>query len=160
MGFSLNRQLIIGNLGRDPELTDKPDFRYATLSIATEETWKDKFSGEWKSFTTWHRVILRGADIDWALRNLCKGDSVYVEGVTRHRSWKTADGQQRTITEVNADVLRLHSKAAPRSATAGEAEGVRSEPHVRPAQAEDAQGQGHAGSDPCGGEDDPTQFRF
>lgn len=163
MSFSLNKQLIVGNLGRDPEIIDKADFRCGVLNVATTESWKDKATGEWKNLTTWHRVIVRGNDVDYAQNNLHKGDSVYVEGVTRHRSWKTGDGQERVTTEINAQVLRLHARAAPRSADAEPAarrSAPAPQPQSQPQHGADDRDDGGANGGYEDGYGDPTQFQF
>lgn len=68
MSFSLNKQTIIGNLGRDPEIIQRGDFRIGVLNVATTESWKDKATDEWRNLVTWHRVILRNGDVDYAER--------------------------------------------------------------------------------------------
>lgn len=110
MSFSLNKQILEGNLGRDPEVFGD-EGSIAVLSVATSESWRNKADGEWNTMTTWHRVVLRGSDVEYAQKNLATGDRVYVEGVTRHRKWKGEDGLERSVTEVHANILRLHTKA-------------------------------------------------
>lgn len=99
---SLNRVTLIGHLGRDPEIrsTQYGD-RVMNLSIATEERWKDKNSGEWKGRTEWHRVVAYDdRAIKYAESYLRKGSTVYVEGQLQTRKWSDKDGQERYTTEV------------------------------------------------------------
>lgn len=162
MSFSLNKQFLEGNLGRNPEVFDCEGKQIAILSIATSESWRDKTTGEWRTLTTWHRVVLRDSDIEYAVKNLTTGDRVYVEGVTRHRKWTGKDGVSRTVTEVHAHVLRLHTKAQPRSGDqpSARAPAPALRPHEEPQLSED-----QAASDPQQGDyglmdEDPTNLRF
>jgi len=163
MSFSLNKQMIVGNLGRDPEIIQRGDFRIGVLNVATTESWKDKATDEWRNLVTWHRVILRNGDVDYAEKNLRKGDSVYVEGVTRHRAWKDGDEQERITTEINAQELRLHARVTPRSADAppvARRNAAQTGPQSQPQQDDDdgADRAAHGGHD--AGYGDPTQCRF
>ena len=163
MNFSLNKQMIVGNLGRDPEIIQRGDFRIGVLNVATTESWKDKATDEWRNLVTWHRVILRNGDIDYAEKNLRKGDSVYVEGVTRHRAWKDGDEQERITTEINAQELRLHARATSRSADApslARRNAAPTGPQSQPQQDGDERPEGpaHGGHDEAYG--DPTRTVF
>jgi single-strand DNA-binding protein len=102
MAGSVNKVILIGNLGRDPEIRSTQDgMRIATLAVATSETWRDKMSGERKERTEWHRVVIfneRLAEI--AEKYLRKGAKVYVEGALQSRKWTDNQGQERYTTEV------------------------------------------------------------
>ena len=102
MAGSVNKVILVGNLGRDPEVRHAQDgTKIANLSIATSETWKDRTSGERREKTEWHRVIIfneRLAEI--AERYLRKGSTVYVEGQLQTRKWTDQGGQERYSTEV------------------------------------------------------------
>jgi single-strand DNA-binding protein len=102
MAGSVNKVILIGNLGRDPELRSTQDgMRIANLAVATSESWRDKMSGERKERTEWHRVVIfneRLAEI--AEKYLKKGAKVYVEGALQSRKWTDNSGQERYTTEV------------------------------------------------------------
>src|SRR5712692_4330593 len=102
MAGSVNKVILVGNLGRDPELRSTQDgMRIANLAVATSESWRDRVSGERKERTEWHRVVIfneRLAEI--AEKYLKKGAKVYVEGQLQTRKWTDQQGQERTTTEV------------------------------------------------------------
>ena len=104
---SVNKVILLGNLGRDPET------RYTTggdavtnLNIATSEQWKDK-SGEKQERTEWHRVVLFGRQAEIAGEYLKKGRSVYVEGRLKTRKWQDKEGQDRYTTEIEAEEMKM-----------------------------------------------------
>jgi single-strand DNA-binding protein len=99
---SLNKVMLIGNLGRDPEVKSFTNGgRIANLRIATSETWKDKATGERKEKTEWHSVVLQSDGlVSVAERYLRKGSKVYIEGQLRTRKWQDKDGNDRYTTEV------------------------------------------------------------
>lgn len=98
---SVNKVILIGNLGRDPEVRTMQDGKkVANLSIATSESWKDKSSGEKKEKTEWHRVVIWGALADIAEKYLHKGSKVYVCGSLQTRKWTDKDGVEKYSTEV------------------------------------------------------------
>ena len=102
---SLNKVLLIGNLGADPEVRTTPSgISVATIRIATSTTWKDQ-SGNPQEKTEWHRVILWRGLADIAQKYLRKGNSVFIEGKMQTRSWEDNNGQKRYVTEVVADQL-------------------------------------------------------
>ena len=112
----LNKVMLIGNLGRDPEVKRTQDGRlFATMSVATAETWKDKKTGERKDQTTWHRVVIFNENLaKIAEQYLRKGSKVYLEGRLRTREYEK-DGVKRWTTEVelaqfNATMLMLDGK--------------------------------------------------
>lgn len=99
---SVNKVILIGNLGRDPEIrTTQYGDRVANLSIATSETWNDKSTGERRERTEWHRVVIFNERlVDVADRYLKKGTSVYIEGQLQTRKWTDQSGEDRYSTEV------------------------------------------------------------
>lgn len=106
----LNKQILMGNLGRDPEARTMPSgAAVCNFSLATTEQWKDKQTGEWQEHTTWHRVAAFGQLAERCARGLLKGDLVYLEGRTTKRKY-TQDGVEREITEVKADVVKMFKK--------------------------------------------------
>jgi len=102
MAGSVNKVILVGNLGRDPELRSTQDgMRIANLAVATSESWRDRVSGERKERTEWHRVVIfneRLAEI--AEKYLKKGSKVYLEGALQTRKWTDNSGQERYTTEV------------------------------------------------------------
>lgn len=102
MAGSVNRVLIIGNLGADPEIRRTQDGRpIANLSVATSDTWRDKNTGERKEKTEWHRVVIFNEGLcRVAEQYLKKGSKVYVEGQLQTRKWQDKDGKDRYSTEV------------------------------------------------------------
>ena len=105
---SVNRVIIIGNLGRDPEVRTFPSGdRVATVSIATTETWKDKQTGERREATEWHRVVFRGGLAGIVEQYLRKGSQVYVEGSIRSRKYSDAQGIEKSIMEIVVSDLTM-----------------------------------------------------
>ena len=102
MAGSVNKVIIVGNLGKDPEIrTFQNGGRVASFSVATSESWKDKASGERKEKTEWHRVsILNDNLVGIAERYLKKGAKVYIEGQLETRKWTNKEGQDQYTTEV------------------------------------------------------------
>ena len=102
MAGSVNKVILVGNLGRDPEVRRSQDGnKIVNMSVATSETWNDKASGERKEKTEWHRVVIfdeRLADV--AEKYLKKGSKVYLEGQLQTRKWQGNDGQDKYTTEV------------------------------------------------------------
>ena len=105
---SVNKVILIGNLGRDPETRYTADGAAVTnITIATSDRWKDKTSGEMKEATEWHKVAFFGRLAEIAGEYLKKGRPVYVEGKLRTRKWQDKDGQDRYTTEVIADNMQM-----------------------------------------------------
>lgn len=102
MSGSLNKAIIIGNLGKDPEIRSTQDGKQiANLTVATSESWKDRNTGERKERTEWHRVsIFNEALAGVASNYLRKGSKVYIEGQIQTRKWTDQSGQERYSTEV------------------------------------------------------------
>ena len=104
---SVNKVILIGNLGRDPETRYMPEGGAVTnISIATTDTWKDK-SGERQERTEWHKVAFFGRLAEIAGEYLKKGSQVYVEGALRTRKWQDKEGQERYTTEIVASEMRM-----------------------------------------------------
>src|SRR5512143_565945 len=105
---SVNKVILIGNLGRDPETRYTADGAAITnITIATSDRWKDKASGEMKESTEWHRVAFFGRLAEIAGEYLRKGRPVYVEGRLRTRKWQDKDGNDKYTTEVVAENMQL-----------------------------------------------------
>ena len=102
MAGSVNKVILVGNLGADPEIRRTQDGRpIANLSIATSETWRDKNTGERKEKTEWHRVVIFNEGLcKVAEQYLKKGSKVYVEGALQTRKWQDKDGKDKYSTEV------------------------------------------------------------
>jgi single-strand DNA-binding protein len=104
MAGGINKVILVGNLGQDPEIRYTADGRpIATFSIATSETWKDKNSGERREKTEWHRVVVFGKLAEICGQYLAKGRQVYIEGKLQTRKWQGQDGQDRYTTEIVVD---------------------------------------------------------
>ena len=105
---SVNKVIIVGNLGRDPELRTFPSGdQVANVTIATTDKWKDKQSGEMKEATEWHRVVFNGRLAEIAGQYLRKGSQVYVEGSLRTRKWTDQSGVEKYSTEIRADQMQM-----------------------------------------------------
>ena len=106
---SVNKVIIVGHLGRDPEMRTFPSGdQVANVTIATTDRWKDKTTGEEKSATEWHRVVFNGRLAEIVGQYLKKGAQVYVEGALRTRKWTDqATGQERYATEIRADSMQM-----------------------------------------------------
>jgi single-strand DNA-binding protein len=102
MAGSVNKVILIGNLGRDPEVRSTQDgVRIANFTVATSESWRDKTSGERKERTEWHRVVIFNENlVGIAEKYLKKGAKVYVEGALQSRKWTDNSGQERYTTEI------------------------------------------------------------
>lgn len=102
MAGSVNKVIIVGNLGRDPEIRSMPNGdRVANLSVATSETWKDKASGERKEKTEWHRVTIFNDNIVKVVESYVKkGSTVYIEGALQTRKWTDQAGVEKYSTEI------------------------------------------------------------
>jgi single-strand DNA-binding protein len=108
---SVNKVIIVGNLGRDPEMRSFPSGdRVANVTIATTDRWKDKTSNEMKEATEWHRVVFNGRLAEIAGEYLRKGSQVYIEGSLRTRKWTDKDGVEKYTTEIRADQMQMLGK--------------------------------------------------
>ena len=108
MARGINKVIIVGNLGQDPETRYMPSGAAVTnFTVATNESWKDKQTGEQKERTEWHRVAMFNRLAEIAAEYLRKGSQVYVEGKLRTRKWQGQDGQDRYTTEIIADEMQM-----------------------------------------------------
>ena len=108
MARGVNKAIIVGNLGGDPETRYMPSGGAVTnFTVATNESWKDKQTGEQKERTEWHRVAMFGRLAEIAAEYLRKGSQVYIEGKIRTRKWQGQDGQDRYTTEIIADEMQM-----------------------------------------------------
>lgn len=106
---SVNKVILVGTLGRDPEMRTFPTGgQIANVAIATNEKWRDKATGENRELTEWHRVVFSGKLAEIAGKYLRKGSQVYVEGSLRTRKWTDQEsGQERYATEIRVDQLQM-----------------------------------------------------
>lgn len=105
---SVNKVIILGNLGKDPEMRYSPDgAAIANITVATTQTWKDKATGDKKEETEWHRVVFFGRLAEVVGDYLKKGSPCYVEGRLRTRKWTDKEGNDRYTTEIVADSMQL-----------------------------------------------------
>jgi single-strand DNA-binding protein len=104
----INKVILIGNLGKDPETRYMPSGGAVTnLTLATSESWKDKQTGEQKENTEWHRVVFFNRLAEIAAEYLRKGSKVYIEGRLQTRKWQGQDGQDRYTTEIVASEMQM-----------------------------------------------------
>lgn len=108
MARGINKAIIVGHLGKDPDVRYTPNGGAVTnVTIATTEQWKDKQSGEQQEKTEWHRVVFFGRLGEIAGEYLKKGSQVYVEGRLQTRKWQGNDGQDRYTTEIVANEMQM-----------------------------------------------------
>ena len=105
---SVNKVILVGNLGRDPEMRSFPNGdQVANVTVAITDKWKDKQSGEPREHTEWHRLVFSGRLAEIAGQYLRKGSQIYVEGSIRTRKWQGQDGQDRYSTEIRVDQMQM-----------------------------------------------------
>lgn len=108
MARGINKVIVVGNLGADPDTRYMPSGGAVTnLSLATSEQWKDKQTGEQKERTEWHKVAMFGRLAEISAEYLRKGSQVYIEGKLRTRKWQDKDGNDRWTTEIIADEMQM-----------------------------------------------------
>lgn len=108
MSRGVNKVILLGNLGKDPDTNYLPSGSAVTnITVATSEGWKDKQSGEMKERTEWHRVVFFNRLAEIAAEYLRKGSKVYLEGSIRTRKWQGKDGQDRYTTEIVANEMQM-----------------------------------------------------
>ena len=119
MANSLNKVVLIGNLGRDPEFRSTNNGKeIATFTMATSDSWKDRLTGEKKEKTEWHRVVVFNEGLVKVIKNyLKKGNKIYLEGSLQTRKWVDTSGQDKYSTEIilqnfNANLILLDSKSS------------------------------------------------
>ena len=119
MSRGVNKAIIVGNLGRDPEIRYAANgAAIANVSIATTDSWKDKQTGENIDKTEWHRVVFFGRLAEIVGEYLKKGSQVYVEGRLQTRKWQDQNGQDRYSTEIVANEMQMLGGRGPGGATA------------------------------------------
>jgi single-strand DNA-binding protein len=139
---SVNKVILVGNLGRDPEVRYMPDGAAITnISVATTDAWKDK-NGEKQERTEWHRVAFFGKLAEIAGEYLKKGSQVYLEGRLQTRKWQDKEGQDRYTTEIVADRMQMLGSRSGMGGGAASDGGERS----APPQFDEASGGGAAGA--------------
>ncbi|HQR04425.1 MAG: single-stranded DNA-binding protein [Proteobacteria bacterium] len=105
---SINKVILVGNLGADPETRHTPNGDQVTnIRLATTDSWKDKATGDKREATEWHRVVFFGKLAEIAGQYLKKGSQVYIEGRIKTRKWQGQDGQDRYTTEISADQMQM-----------------------------------------------------
>ena len=105
---SVNKVILVGNLGRDPEIRTFPSGdRVANCTMATTESWKDKQTGERRELTEWHRLTFRGGLAGIVEQYLRKGSQIYVEGSIRSRKFTDKEGVEKSITEINVSEMTM-----------------------------------------------------
>ena len=115
--FGLNKVMLVGNLGGDPEVKKTANQHNLTqFTLATSESWLDKETGERKEKTEWHRIVVWGKLAETCARHLAKGRQVFIEGRLQTRSWDTEQGQKRFMTEVVASQVLFLGRSPQASA--------------------------------------------
>ncbi len=108
MARGINKVILVGNLGSDPETRAMPSGAYVTnISVATSESWKDKQTGDQKERTEWHKIVFFGRLAELASEYLRKGSQVYVEGSLRTNKWQDKEGRDRYTTEIVASEMQM-----------------------------------------------------
>lgn len=108
MARGVNKTIILGTLGRDPEaFTTSSGKSVTTISVATSESWKDRNTGQQQERTEWHRIVVWGPLAEIAAQYLKKGAQVYIEGRLQTRKWQGNDGQDRYTTEIIANEMQM-----------------------------------------------------
>ena len=104
----VNKVIIVGHLGNDPEIRTMPNGdAVANISVATSESWNDRNTGERREVTEWHRIVFYRRQAEICGEYLRKGSQVYVEGRLRTRKWQDQNGQDRYTTEIQGDVIQM-----------------------------------------------------
>jgi single-strand DNA-binding protein len=156
MARGINKVILVGNLGQDPETRTFPDGGSLTnISVATSEGWKDKQTGEQKERTEWHRVVFNGRLAEIAAQYLNKGSKVYIEGSLRTRKYQDKQtGQDRYSTDIFARELQmLDSRGMGEGQQGGGQQFQQQAPRQQPQQQQQAAQQPQAAVAPAGGDD-------
>ena len=125
MSSSVNKVILIGNLGKDPEVRHlESGVGVANFSIATSENYKDRKTGERVTQTEWHNVVLWRGLADVAEKYLKKGDKIYIEGKLRTRTWQDQQGNNRYTTEIVADNLTMLGKSSDKNTSSNDSAAV------------------------------------
>ena len=115
--MSVNKVILLGSVGRNPEVKEFNGAKNATFSLATNESYKDK-NGEWQTNTEWHNIVCWRNAAEYADKHVTKGSRLYVEGSIRTRSWDGQDGSKKYVTEIVATHIQLTGKKENSSAPA------------------------------------------
>jgi single-strand DNA-binding protein len=163
MARGVNKVILVGNLGADPETRAMPSgATVSNIRIATSESWKDRTSGEQQERTEWHRVVLFGRLGEIAAEYLKKGSQVYIEGSLRTRKWQDKQGQDRYSTEIVANEMQMlggRGGGMGGGMGGGEGGGGRSESRPRDEYADaPSSGGGRSGGGPAEDFDDDIPF--
>ena len=125
MARGVNKVILVGNLGKDPETRYMPSGSAVTnLTLATSESWKDKQTGEQQDRTEWHKIAMFGRLAEIAAEYLRKGSQIYVEGKLRTRKWQDKEGKDRYTTEIVADEMQMLGSKGGGGASAGAGAGA------------------------------------
>ncbi len=120
MARGVNKVILVGNLGKDPETRYMPSGSAVTnLTLATSESWKDKQTGDQQERTEWHKIAMFGRLAEIAAEYLRKGSQVYIEGKLRTRKWQDKEGKDRWTTEIVADEMQMLGSKGGGGASAG-----------------------------------------
>jgi single-strand DNA-binding protein len=120
MARGVNKVILIGNVGQDPETRYMPNGKAVTnLRVATSESWKDKQTGEQREQTEWHSIVMYDRLAEIAAEYLKKGSQVYIEGKLRTRKWQDKEGRDRYTTEINANEMQMLGGRPAGSSTGG-----------------------------------------
>ena len=160
MARGINKVIIVGNCGQDPETRYLPSGGAVTnISIATSESWKDKNTGEQQERTEWHRVVFFNRLGEIAGEYLKKGSKVYVEGSLRTRKWQGQDGADRYTTEIVASEMQMLDSRGSQDAGGYQQQAPRQNPAPQPNQApQQASQQAQQAPQDMGGFDDDIPF--
>ncbi len=156
MARGVNKVILVGNLGKDPETRYMPSGSAVTnLTLATSESWKDKQTGDQQERTEWHKIAMFGRLAEIAAEYLRKGSQVYIEGKLRTRKWQDKEGKDRYTTEIVADEMQmLGSKGGGAGASASAPAAASGSSQQRPAAVNDSVDSGG----PAGDFDDDIPF--
>ncbi|WP_101760264.1 single-stranded DNA-binding protein [Oceanicoccus sp. KOV_DT_Chl] len=148
MARGVNKVILIGNLGNDPEQKSMPNGNAVTnITVATSESWKDKQTGQQQERTEWHRVVFFNRLAEIAGQYLSKGSKVYLEGSLRTRKWQDQSGNDRYTTEIVANEMQmLDSRGAGQQAGGYQSEGYSAPQQQAPQQARSKRPSSHVNS--------------
>ena len=126
---SVNKVILVGNLGRDPETRTFPSGdQVCNVTLATTDKWKDKQSGEMREATEWHRLVFNGRLAEIAAQYLRKGSQIYVEGQIRTRKYNDKDGVEKYATDIRVDQMQMLGSRQGQGGPSGDDEGGYSRP--------------------------------
>ena len=167
MAGSVNKVILVGNVGKDPEVrTGQDGSKIVNFSLATSETWNDRASGERKERTEWHRVVVFNDRIgDVVEKYVRKGSKIYVEGALQTRKWTDQSGQEKYTTEIvisrfRGELTLLDSRGGGGEGAMGESGGGGYQPRERAAPAARSAGRAPAWEAPKGGNDLDDEIPF